>query len=393
MAVFTVKVAEPICSTESPVTCVRVSYATTANTNFNNCDFTIQPGNVTYTFNVSGLQPDSRYKFIVRSKNEEGWSKPSNLRDGNTLSLPALPAKPNPPVIKMCNPTAVKLVVVAPENTCSINSPIVAWKVSGYSQSNEEVDKYYPQDEIDFLKGSSSLDITDLHPNQQYTLQLLAKNENGWSEPSETFKIHIAVPSPPENVRVSSNRTHSVIKIRWNAPAAADAMLVTYYEIVKTTRKGNYDKSPIVVPGMKFSATFTKLNQRTQYYFKVRTCNDLYKSAWSNEMEAKTRIHKGIKAAFSPLVWALGTVTAPLSASVGVGGLVYVGKTMNDGGSNKVTLTAGAAAGAVGGAVIGAIAAPLVGGAMAHYFVHGMDALSDQSDDEDAVIIEDNEST
>ena len=393
MAVFTIKVAEAICSTESPVTCVRVSYGSTASTNFTNCEFTIQPGNVTYTFNVSGLQPDSRYKFTAKSKNAEGWSKPSNLKEDNTLSLPALPAKPNPPAIKICNPTTVKLVAVAPENTCSIKSPIVAWKVSGYSQSNEKVDKYYPQDEIDFTEESSTLDMADLRPNQQYTLQLLARNENGWSEPSEAFKIHIAVPSPPENVRVSSNRAHSLIKIRWNAPASADAMLVTHYEIVKTTRKGNYGKTPIVVPGIKFSATFTKLNQRTQYYFKVRTCNDLYKSAWSNEIGANTRIHKGIKAAFSPLVWAFGTVTAPFSASVGAGGLVYVGKTMNDGGSNKVTLTAGTAAGAVGGTVIGTLTAPVVGGAMAHYFVHGMDALSDQSDDEDAVIIEDNEST
>ena len=97
MATVTVKVAEAICSTESPITCVEVSHTSTATTIFTNCELTIQPGNATYTFTVSGLQPDSKYKFTVRTKNVEGWSKHSDPREGNTLSLPPLPAKPNPP--------------------------------------------------------------------------------------------------------------------------------------------------------------------------------------------------------------------------------------------------------------------------------------------------------
>ena len=387
MATVTVKVAEAICSTESPVTFVEVSYASTASTNFTIRGFTIQPGNDTCTFNASGLQPDSKYKFTVRTKNTEGWSKPSDLREGNTLSLPPLPAKPNPPVIKVCTSTEVKLVAITPENTCSITSPIVTWKVTGYSDSNEEIDKHYAQDEIDFTEECSSLDMADVRPNHQYTLQLLAKNENGWSEPSEAFKIHIVVPSPPKNVRVSSKRTHSVVKIRWDAP---DSILVTHYEIAKTTKQGVYGKykQPIVVPANKFSATFTQLWQRTQYYFKVRACNDLFASDWSNEIEAITRIHIGIKAAVSPFVWAFATATAPFSTAVGVG--AYAGRsTVNEDGDNKANVTAAAAGGAVGGVLLGAVGAPVFGGLVTHYFVHGMDELSDQSDDEDAVIIED----
>ena len=381
MATVTVKVAEAICSTESPVTCVEVSHANTANTVFTSHEFTIQPGDATCNFTVSGLQPDSKYKFTVKTKNAEGWSKPSDLREGDTLSLPPLPAKPIPPVTNVCIPTTLKLIVMAPENTCSISSPIIAWKVFGYSESNEEVDKYYAQDEAE---ECSSLDMAYVHPNQQYTLRLLAKNENGWSEPSEAFKIHIAMPPPPKNVRVSSYRTHSLIKIRWSAP---DSILVTHYEIAKTTRKGNYNKQPFVVPASIFSATFTDLSQRTRYYFKVRTCIDLYTSEWSNEIEAKTRIHIGIKAAFSPAIWALGTLTAPLSMSVETG--VLAGKTISEDGGDEAFVAAATAGGAVGGAVLGTVAAPLIGGMMAHNFVHGMDELSDQSDDEYAVIIED----
>ena len=384
MAVVTVKVAGVICCTESPVTCVRLSYASSASTMFTTCDLTTQQGNDTCTFTVSGLQPDTKYRFTVRTKNAEGWSRPSDLTEGNTLLLPPLPAKPNLPVIKVCAPTKVILAVVAPENTCSISSPIVAWRVIGYSESNEEIYKYYVQDENDIMKGGSSLDVVDLDPNTQYTLQLLAKNENGWSEPSEEFNIHIAAPPPPENVRVSSKRTHSLMKIRWNAPASVTA---AHYEIVKTTKKGNYDDMPVIVPGNKLSATFTKLNQKTRYYFKVRTSNGFYTSDWSDEIEAKTRIHKAIKATLSPLVWVAGTVAAPLTTPLYVG--ARAGMTVHESGSNKLGVTAGVTGGAVGGAALGILAAPLVGGITAHYFVHGRDALSDQSDDEGDVIVED----
>ena len=97
------------------------------------------------------------------------------------------------------------------------------------------LDKDYPPNEIDIMEECNSLklDMIDVHLNQEYKLKLFAKNESGWSEPSEAFKIHIAVPSPPENVQVSSNRTHSLVKIRWNTPDSS--ILVTHYEIAKTT--------------------------------------------------------------------------------------------------------------------------------------------------------------
>ena len=55
------------------------------------------------------------------------------------------------------------------------------------------------------MKKSYDLSVTDLNPIQQYTLQLQAKNENGWSEPSKQLKYilphHLAT---PQKVRVSS---------------------------------------------------------------------------------------------------------------------------------------------------------------------------------------------
>ena len=60
----------------------------------------------------------------------------------------------------------------------------------------------------------------------------------------------------------------------------------------------------------------------------------------------------------------------------------------DESGSNAAVVTARAAKlGLLASGGHLAIAAPVHGAVYAHYFVHGMDELSDQSDDEDAVTI------
>ena len=398
IAVVTVKIPGVICNTESPITCVKISYISGSNQEFSSCEFEIEPGNNPYVFTITGLHPKSKYKFTAETKNAEGWSKLSNIKEGDTSSLPPKPTKPNPPIIETCTSTKVIFTVQVPENTCGIKSPIIAWKVFGYSGDKKEVNKYYLLDKDDFMKKSLNLTVPDLNPIQQYTLYIQVKNENGWSEPSKQFKIHIATPSTPKNVRVSSKRTHSLIKIRWSAP---DSPLITHYEIVSRTKTDNYKNENIVkAPANKFSATFINLKHKTYYYFKIRTCNDCYASEWSEEVETNTRIHKGIKAGLSPLVWAAGTVTSPLVSLLmpviaPVGAAVAAGEAASEKTDKKAVVAAAGVAGAVGGVVggvayvpLGIVTAPMVGAVYAHMFVHGTDELSDQSDEEDAVIID-----
>ena len=383
MAVVTVKIPGVICTTESPVTCVEVSYVSATNTEWSNCECKIKPAEKdTYDFSVSGLQPDSKYNFRIRTMNAEGWSEHSELITGNTLTLPPKPTKPDPPVIEACTPTKVALVVKVPVNTCGIKSPIIEWKVSGYSADKEKINEYWTRGKDLFMEKSGVLNFPYLNPDQKYTLQLFAKNENGWSTPSEEFTIWISMPSTPKNVRVSSKRTHSLIKIRWKAP---DSSLITHYEIMKRTKKGKYDGNSITIPANKFSAAFTNLNQNTNYCFAIRTCNGSHASNWVL-IESNTRIHKAIKAAFAPAVWALGTAGAPIITPLVSGAAAgIVGKEK----SGKKAAVAAGTAGVVGGAAVGLLGAPLVGAGFAHGFVHGIEILSDQSDDEDAVIIED----
>ena len=199
IAVVTVKLPEAICSTESPVTCVKISYSTVNSKKLSDLEFKIEPGNHTDNFTVKELYPDTKYIFRVQTRNTEGWSEPSDLRESSTLSLPPIPAKPIPPVIKACrSSTTVKLIAQVPENTCGIKSPIIAWRVSGLSGDKETVDRRFKLSEAMFIEKSTTISISDLNPNQQYTLQLYAKNERGWSKPSEKFTIHVATPFTPK---------------------------------------------------------------------------------------------------------------------------------------------------------------------------------------------------
>ena len=384
-AVVTVKIPDIICRTESPATCMEIAYNVAPSQQLSKREFKIKPAaeNGIHVFTIKELCPNSRYNFTAKTKNAEGWSKSSHFQGGNTLPLPPKPTKPEHPIIKACTSTKVILIVKVPKNTCSKISPIIAWKLCGYSADKEEIVKYYTLDENDFIEQFITLTVADLNPNQKYTLQVLAQNENGWSEPSDKFEIHIATPSTPKNVRVSTNRTHSLIKIRWDAP---ESTLISHYEIMIRTKKGYYsDVKPVKAPANKFSATFTKLKQNTHYCFKICTCNGFHASAWSEEIETNTRIHKGIKAVLSPIVWALGTATSPILTPIGGAGVAAI--VAHEKVGTKSAVAAGTA-GAIGGAALGIIGAPLMGAGYAHAFVHGIDELSDQSDDEDAVVIE-----
>ena len=279
-AVVTVKIPGAVRITESPVTCVKISYIMEKYKTLSNCEFNTNSTAGFYEFTISELSADSIYSFRAKSKNAEGWSKPSAFREGKTLPLP---------------------------------TPL------------------------------------------------------------------------PKNVRMSSNRTHSLLKIRWNAPDSPAEL--THYEIVRKTKNSKYsDTEPVKAPANKLSVTFTKLKHNTYYKFKICTCNGIHVSPWSEEIETNTRIHKGIKALLSPAVWALGTVTSPILTPIGVG--VAAGVVANEETSNKAAVAAAGTAGTVGGAALGIVGAPFIGAAFAHAFVHGTDELSDQSDDDDAVIIE-----
>ena len=288
------------------------------------------------------------------------------------------PSKPDPPEVTIINATTAIIIVKVPQRKRESESLVTKWKVEYVTDFGKEwLTSFY---EVESTKeGIHSLSLVTLEPEQTYYFRVSAMNAEGWSDPSKMASNNTknVKPSQPTKFRISSKRTHSLIKIRWNPPQY-NSEFVRAYEVRIRPKKSGYGE-PIEVPAKKLSYTFTNLKQRTDYFFQVRACNGNQISEWNEEIMANTRFHKALKAALSPAVWVAATAGSPLITTMGLGAAAGIAANESSG---KVAAVAAGTAGTVGGAAIGTIAAPLIGAGMTHMFVHGIDRLSDQSDDE-----------
>ena len=373
MAKITIKVVGKICSTQSPITCWENGYATETDEKWSTSNLKYNPGKDSYNFLIHYLSPDQKYFFRIRAKNEEGWSVPSDIISHCTKPLPEKPLKPCTPKVTFHTPTEASITVNAPENIATLEVPILCWEICYFLDDWKRM-TYKPE----FTEETSTIDNLSIQKSKKYKFAVRALNEAGWSDYSETVTKHSGRPCKPENLRLSGKRSHSLIKIRWSAPEE-DSTIITHYEVNKGDKNNVFETRCYSIAAKYLSATFLGLKQNTNYTFRVRSVNDTIESEWSEVLVANTRIHKAIKGAFSPVIWALGTVVAPLATPIGAG---IAGGVIGNEASGKGAAVAGGVAGTAAGVVAGTVGAPLVGAAYAHYFVHGMDPLSDQSDDE-----------
>ena len=314
------------------------------------------------------VEPGRIYTMKIRGINSGGKGQWSNSIVAQFTK--PVPRQPPEPEITLVSPTTAEITLRSPEKVCRNESPVTEWLLEYIEDgADREWCKMYHTSEPH--KKYSLLSLKILKPDRLYHFKISAKNAEGWSIPSRVIKkstkIHV-VPSQPTKLRISSKRSHSLIKIRWNAPDS----YVTHYEVRMRRRKDRkYDGKPLNVKN-KLSSTFLNLQHNTHYVFQVQACNGALSSGWCNEIEGNTRIHKAIKAVFSPAVFLGATISSPVIGAVGLG---HDAKK-----ANKSTATVAALG--TGGAVAGTLGAPLMGGMLTHLFVHGLDKLSDQSDDE-----------
>ena len=277
-----------ICSTESPVTCWQVAYIIDTSTEWSHREFKVDTNEGDHTFDIHNLEPKRKYTFKVKAMNAEGWGEFSHEISSSTNKLPPSIAKPSPPLIEALSRTMVKITVESPEGA-NFMAPIILWQVTAIyfdcSARKEAVKKaiFKPS----YAKECSSFNIVDLAPNQQYNFKVIAKNERGWSPSSDTV-IAFTGPSLPSTIRPSSFKSASLIKIRWEL--SSKYTRPSCYEIIKKTKgdKGREYEIQRNIPGDKSSAFFTNLNNNTTYYFKLRSWNGLYTSEWSEEIRVKT---------------------------------------------------------------------------------------------------------
>lgn len=317
--------------------------------------------------------PGKIYTIKIRGVNSGGKGEWSNSVVAQ-FNKP-VPRQPPPPQIKFVGPTKAIITVNPPEKACSTESPVIKWLIEYVEDGSgsEWQEAYY---DTEPGKTYYTFSLCDLKPDQRYHFQISAKNTEGWSKPSIKISntTKNVIPLMPTRFRISSKRTHSLIKIRWNPPEHNNAY-ITHYEVRKRVKKdGNYDH-PISI-GNKLSFTFENLCHKTTYVFQVQACNEDLKSGWCNEIEGKTRVHKAWKAALSPAVFVVATAGAPLLTTMGLG--IAAGEATKDRGKGAAVVAG--TAGTLGGVAIGTVGAPLIGAGLTHLFVHGIDKLSDQSD-------------
>ena len=192
------------------------------------------------------------------------------------------------------------------------------------------------------------------------------------------YNLLVKKPKKPEFVKVSSKRSHSTIKIRWKVPGE-DYNSIANFEVQKR-RKGRQYKRKFKIPPIKFSVTFVRLKQYTDYFFQVRSTNEHFVSEWSSEISASTKFSKVVKfgVAFGPFV--AHTLTAPFQVAFAAG------KKFNDKAEErkfgKVVTGFGTAGVVMGGTILGTVGSPAYGGYKAYKFVTGDSPISDQSDDD-----------
>ena len=295
IAEITVTTPAAICVTESPVTRWQVAYIVDTGTEWSHEEFAVEADEIDQTFYIHNLEPKRRYTFKVKAMNAEGWSDFSYEISGSTNKLPQKTAKPMPPLVETLSRTTVKITVESPEGA-SYMTPVILWQVTAIyfdCSARKEIIKrvvFKPN----YARECSSFNIVELTPKQQYNFKVMAKNERGWSQPSDIVIAFTGPPLPP-TIRSSSFKSTSLIKVRWELPSKYTRP--SYYEICKKTKgsKGKEIETQRNISGDKSSAIFTNLNENTTYYFKLRCWNGLYASEWTEEIQIKTDhipIHK-----------------------------------------------------------------------------------------------------
>ena len=276
-----------ICSTESPVTSWQVECIIDTSTEWSYKDFAMDADKSDQIFYIHNLEPKRRYTFRVKATNAEGWSDFSHEISSSTNELPSQLGKPSPPLIEALSRTVVKITVESPEGA-TFMAPVILWQVTATDPDNSARKPALKKIFVpNYTKENSSFNLADMVPYQHYKFRVTAKNEQGWSPPSNPVVAFTGPPFQPI-IRPSSLKTTKLIKIRWQHQS--ECTRPSYYEISKKTKvdKGKELEVQHKIPGNKSSVVFVNLDNNTTYYFKLRSWNGVYVSKWSEELPVKT---------------------------------------------------------------------------------------------------------
>ena len=327
------------------------------------------------------VEPGVIYTLQVRGINGRGPGEWSEARTAHYKTAP--PNRPKKPKVSP-GYTDATIHVLVPDIKEANGAPVsrIIVQYCEYDNSSRwSFESFHTKQQES--QHSCTVTVCDLSPYTRYFFRIVLVNEYGRSAPSESAEATTILPIPgkPTDVRQSSHYTSSVLKIRWNPPEE-NAQFVDHYEVEYKKKKKEFDKRHKfdVIVTAKLSATAKELSSDTKYAFYVRAVNKNGECSEKVRIEAETSWKKAAKAALSPLVFLGGTVGGPVLVTAA--GALAAGSLSLESRDSKAGAVGAGVAGGIGGALLGTVGAPFVGGAMAHYFVHGFGPDSEQSDDD-----------
>lgn len=232
----------------------------------------------TLEFNITGLQPDSRYNVQVAALTRKGdgdrsppvtVKTPGGVPNRPTVNLKVLEREPI---------VSIELEWAKPTQTYG--------DLLGYRLRYGIKDKL--DDIIHFPIKVSSHKVTDLERGVQYEFRIAGKNHIGVGQ--ETVKYWLtpegAPKGPPTNITYNF-QTPDIISIRWELPVRADRSgQIRKYDI-QFYKKG--DQSSLAEKTTELTkAVFSGLEEDASYVFKVRAYTIQGPGPYSKDVTAHT---------------------------------------------------------------------------------------------------------
>ena len=329
------------------------------------CTMPDSPGVFCVKFGPPKVKPGKLYSVKIRAVNGAGpgkYCKPIIFRFKT-----GPPNQPKQPTVLVLSPTEV-LITAKRLSERDENGSDVTRCIVEYTQDNMQSNEHTWQSLKSSIKQRSRMEIKlkigSLEPNTIYRFRIKMVNGSGESAPSPPVSVETTqlIPGPPQDLRVSSKRTDTAIKLRWKQPTENPHAAYKYKVQIRLVREVNWTDCDTVVG--KTSTKIIQLKSDTKYRFRVRSLNNKDEAGdWTSEVEIETRF--GIFGRTLGTIGAFvgGTVGGPLLGAVGAGGMagIAAGKHPDSETGKRVAQVAAAAGGAIPGALLSLIGAPVMG--------------------------------
>ena len=229
----------------------------------------------------SDLEPNTVYKFCVRSTNEEKKGEWSEILE--VKSAPGPPNRPNKPDIQVLSDHKATITVPKfhkrDENGSPVTNLIV--QVCTEADPNAEWSDYeeFPMECDKSIKKDIPL------KDDSFYFRVLTKNEVGRSEPSDPFEVPAfnLVPGKPWDLYCAA-ASHDKIKLTWKKPQHFPRAAKRYEVEIK--KVGDEWKHVAIQKVTKVDISDLKAN--TKYHFRIVAANENRRGEYSDEFVART---------------------------------------------------------------------------------------------------------